>query len=341
MANELLTDGRPRRAQPYRGLRRRTARRRPPADPGGRAGPDRGQGRHRVRAVAGGRPSRVSGDRDEAIELAERAIAANLVHGDGSADFARALLAELLFEEGRETEAFAQLEPLRALMTVDRQAGLMVAEALELSGRAELAVEWLTEALETAITVGEAIPEEQEEARDHAAAVIYELATKRHELRGSLGLEHDDHDRLADELEEAVADAFEPGPLLFWPEAEYAELLRRWPYETETFTPSWDIHRTMVETELQAWANSGHTGLSVIPGTVADLVALTERTGVTVVDEDVQLDYLDELVEQSDVADAAVAAAAQRPVLVRVGREVQEVLPPASSRLRLTPGQNR
>jgi tetratricopeptide (TPR) repeat protein len=240
------------------------------------------------------------GDLATAIDLAERAVAADLVHL--GTEHGRGLLAELLFAEGRETEAFQQLEPLRALMTVDALAGRAAAEALEASGRTELAVEWLTEALATAIEVGEAIPEEQEDARDHAAGVIYELVTVRHRMREDMGLDHDDYDRLADELREAVGEGFEPGPVLFWPEAEFAELLRRWPYQTETFTRSWDAHRTMVETELQAWSESGHTGLSVIPGTVADLVALIEREGVTVVDEDVQLDYLDELVE-SDVPD--------------------------------------
>lgn len=245
--------------------------------------------------------SNQAGDRAAALDLAERAVAADLAN-TGS-ELARGLLAELLFADGRDAEAFVQLEPLRAAMTVDPLAGRAAAEALEGAGYAELAVEWLTEALVTAIEVGEVIPEEQEEALDHAAAVVYELVSTRHRLRGDLGLEHDDYDILADELREAVGDGFEPGPVLFWPESEYAELLRRWPYETETFTPSWDTHRTMVETELQAWANSGHTGLSVIPGTVADLVSFTERTGATVVDEDVQLDYLDELVEQSDVKD--------------------------------------
>jgi len=243
------------------------------------------------------------GNRPAAIELAERAIAADRQHL--GVEYPRGQLAELLFHEGREEEAFRQLEPLHELMTVDARAAHSVATALEVSGHAQLAVDWLTDALDTAIAVGEAIPEEQVEARDHSATVIYELVTMRHRLRGSLGLEHDDHDRLADDLEDAVANAagFEPGPMLFWPEAEYAELLRRWPYETETFTPSWDAHRTMVETELQAWADSGHTGLSLIPGSVADMVAFAERTGATAVDEDLHLDYLDELVEHSDAAE--------------------------------------
>ncbi|BEP15518.1 SEC-C domain-containing protein [Acidothermaceae bacterium B102] len=246
--------------------------------------------------------SRVAGDRAGAIELAERAIAANLVHGDGSADFARALLAELLFEDGLETEAFAQLEPLRALMTVDTQAGRMVAEALQMSGRSELALEWLTEAVVTAVAMGEAIPEDKQEALERMTAVVYELVITRHGLRETMGLDHDEYDLLADSLQAEIDALNHPGPLLFWPSAEFAALLARWPGQAEAWGADWDEHRAELEAELQGWSESGTPGLSLLAGSLAELDAFATAQGDDAADEDVQLDYADALPDERELS---------------------------------------
>lgn len=245
--------------------------------------------------------SRVAGDHPGAVELAERAIAANLVHGDGRADFARALLAELLFEDGLETEALAQLEPLRVLMTVDAQAGRMVSEALEMSGRSELALEWLTEAVVTAVAMGEAVPEDKQEALERITTVVYELVIVRHGLRETLGLEHDEYDLLADRLEAEIDALNHPGPLLFWPESDFDTLLARWPGQLENWGADWDEHRAELERELQGWAGSGTPGLSLLAGSLAELDAFAAAQGEDAADEDVQLDYADALPDEREL----------------------------------------
>jgi tetratricopeptide (TPR) repeat protein len=237
------------------------------------------------------------GDRQAAIALARRSIAANLVHGGGKADFSRAHLAEMLFADGREVEAFDQLEPLRALMSVDAEAGQMATEALEQSGRAETAVEWLTEALATAITMGEAVPTDNDEAMEQLTSVVYGLSRVRHRLRHKLGLDHDEYDELAEELEAQIEDMSHPGPLLFWPEAEFDALLTGRPDEAEIWGETWHEHRKEIEQEQQAWADSGVSQLSVLLGSVAELVAYAEAAGADPADEQIQLDYADELPE--------------------------------------------
>ena len=241
------------------------------------------------------------GDLHAAIDLARRAIETNLAHEIAGADFARAQLAVLLFADGKEVEAFAELEPLRSVMSVDPDAGRLAAEALEDTGRSELAVEWLSEALATAITVGEAVPPDNEEAMEQLTSVVYGLASTRHRLRHDLKLEHDEYDELAEELEAQIEEMSHPGPLLFWPAADFTELLARWPGQDETWGATWDEHRADIEQEQQAWSDSGVTGLAVLPGSLAELVAHAEASGADPAEEDTQLDYADELAETREV----------------------------------------
>ncbi len=241
------------------------------------------------------------GDLHAAIELARQAVASNLAHEIPGADFARAQLATMLFADGQEVEAFAELEPLRAVMSVDPDAGRLAAEALEEAGRAETGVAWLTEALATAITMGEAIPADNEDAIGQLTSVVYGLSRVRHRIRHELGLEHDEYDELAEELQSQVEDMSHPGPLLFWPEAEFAALSARWPGQDEVWGATWDEHRSDIEREQQAWSDSGVTQLSVLPGTVAELVAHAEAAGADPAEEDAQLDYADELPETREV----------------------------------------
>jgi hypothetical protein len=91
-----------------------------------------------------------NGDLQGALALVERAIEANLVHGQ-SYGFPQAFRAQLLLRLGREDEAMAQLRALRPLLCQDPDAVRYVSEALEAEGRAETAEQWLTEALSTAL----------------------------------------------------------------------------------------------------------------------------------------------------------------------------------------------
>ena len=176
-----------------------------------------------------------------------------------------------------------------------------MAEALEDAGRTEVAVEWLTEALTTAVAMGEAVPVDNEEAMEQLTSVVYGLARVRHRLRHDLKLEHDEYDQLAEELEAQIEDMSHPGPLLFWPAAEFDALLAGWPGQDEVWGASWDEHRTEIEQEQQAWSDSGLSQLSVLLGSVADLVAHAAAAGADPADEETQLDYADSLPETGEL----------------------------------------
>ena len=175
-------------------------------------------------SIAADLPTRAD-DLATAIELAERAVAADLVHV--GTEYSRGSAGRAAVRRQPRGRGVPQLEPLRALMTVDALAVALAAEALEASaaGRAGRRLADRGPRRRPS-TVGEAIPQEQEEALDHAAAVIYELVSLRHRIRGDLGLEHDDYDELSDDLKAQIEELNHPGPLLFWPEQQFAAL---WP----------------------------------------------------------------------------------------------------------------
>lgn len=73
-----------------------------------------------------------------------------------------------------------------------------------------------------------------------AASIAFQLLQVRHDLRDELGLPHDAHDHLADELrdildETLAADARTPLTVLYWPAEEFAGLLERWPGLSESY----------------------------------------------------------------------------------------------------------
>jgi tetratricopeptide (TPR) repeat protein len=235
-----------------------------------------------------------SGELEAAIGLAERAVALHQQGDDASVDFSEGFLAELLMRAGRADEGMRLLTQLKPQMSTDPQAGRIVAEALEAGGQTELAVQWLAEAIDTAVDRGVHLPEDDPVAAQ-TTAVVYELARTRHRMRGDLGLEHDKYDELADDMEQSLEELSGPGPLLFWPEPEFTELLGRWPELADEWGATWDEHRAMLEQELQAWDESGETGLVVLYGSMAGLIAFAAEHDLDPSDVDVQFDYSEQL----------------------------------------------
>lgn len=205
-----------------------------------------------------------------AMVLAERSIAA-----DPEDPFARAQIGELLILGGKVEEGLARLEELRELLTVSPAAAPAVAGALHSVQRAELAVEWLTPAMEALLDEFQQIADTPAEAEWDKEDVLLSVAAARHELRHELNLPHDDLDDVAGELlETEESAAFTEGmSALWWPQAEHGELLRRWPELAKTYGSTWDSHRELTEVAMQVYSTAGAPSLILLPGSVDELIS--------------------------------------------------------------------
>ncbi|MEU8212193.1 SEC-C metal-binding domain-containing protein [Micromonospora sp. NPDC049044] len=236
-----------------------------------------------------------AGDLADALALATRAIAEQ---PDEDA-YARSVRAGLLLRLGRTDEGMAELTALRPLLETNPNATYLVDELAD-AGHPELAVQWLTEALDAILARTRDKQHESEDAQDEAAAMIYGLTQRRHHLREGLGLPHDEYDNLADRLRAAsnhALDALDDGPatLLFWPRAEFDALLLRWPALADSYPASWDEHRAQTERALVDASGLGGADLGVVVGSVAGLAAFAERGGDDPTDEETQDEYADSL----------------------------------------------
>ncbi|MEU8171159.1 SEC-C domain-containing protein [Micromonospora sp. NPDC049004] len=235
-----------------------------------------------------------AGDLADALALATRAIAEQ---PDEDA-YARAVRGGLLLRLGRSDEGMAELTELRPLLETNPNATYLVDE-LAKAGHADLALQWLTGALDTILERTRTQQHESEDAQDEAAAMIYGLAQRRHTLREEMGLPHDEYDNLADRLRAAsthALDALDDGPatLLYWPEAEFTALLTRWPALVDSYPKTWGEHRTQIERALADAAGLGGADLGVVAGTVEGLAAFV---GEEPVDEEALDEYADSLDE--------------------------------------------
>lgn len=218
-------------------------------------------------------------DLEGAVALVDRAIESNSRLGDGLDDgYPHALRAELLHRLDRDDEAVAELTGLRPRLLQEQEAAYYLTEALEATGRTELAEQWLTEALDLAVPQLDAAEESPEQDVAGPVRVFNALLQSRHRVRRELDLPHDAHDDLADQLQEMHQATHDVEVLaeVFWPRAEFDRLMARWPQLAETQGHSWDEHRAVVESELAAAATQGAVRLMVIAATVdeyADLVA--------------------------------------------------------------------
>ncbi|MDG4756982.1 SEC-C domain-containing protein [Micromonospora sp. WMMD710] len=235
-----------------------------------------------------------AGDLADALALATRAIAEQ---PDEDA-YARAVRGGLLLRLGRTDEGLAELTELRPLLETNPDATYLIDELAE-SGHAEAALEWLTGALDAILERTRTQQHESEDAQDEAAAMIYGLAQRRHDLREEQGLPHDEYDNLADRLRAAgnhALDALDDGPatLLYWPQAEFDALLVRWPALTDSYPATWDEHRTQIERALTEASGLGGADLGVVAGTVEGLAAFA---GTDPIDEETLDEYADSLDE--------------------------------------------
>ncbi|MFC8299723.1 SEC-C domain-containing protein [Micromonospora orduensis] len=240
-----------------------------------------------------------AGDLADALTLATRAIAEQ---PDEDA-YARAVRGGLLLRLGRTDEGLAELTELRPLLETNPDATYLVDELAE-SGHAETALEWLTGALDAILERTRTQQHESEDAQDEAAAMIYGLAQRRHDLREELGLPHDEYDNLADRLRAAsnhALDALDDGPatLLYWPEAEFDALLARWPALVDSYPSTWDEHRAQIERAFAEASGLGGADLGVAAGTVEGLAAFA---GEDPVDEETLDEYADSLDEAGVIA---------------------------------------
>ena len=181
-------------------------------------------------------------DEPRALDLSRRAVDAAR---DGRDEYlVRGEYADLLLRFGHDQEGITTLRKLRQQLTRDPLADGYVIEPLLENGRAELAQEWLTAALSTAIDIAERSDPDSDEG-DVAWEVVDSLAARRARVRRDLRLPPDEADNRAAELLDA-RDA-EPD-MVFWPEAAFAALVEKAPDLVEM---TWDEHRAAIEKEFQ------------------------------------------------------------------------------------------
>ena len=181
-------------------------------------------------------------DEPRALDLSRRAVDAGR---DGRDEYlVRGEYADLLLRFGHAEEGLNTLRKLRQQLTRDPFADGYVIEPLLENGRAELAQEWLTAALSTAIDIAERSDPDSEEG-DDAWEVVDSLAARRARVRRDLRLPPDEADNRAAEL----LDARDSEPdMVFWPEAAFAALVEKAPDLVEV---TWDEHRAAIEKEFQ------------------------------------------------------------------------------------------
>jgi hypothetical protein len=181
---------------------------------------------------------------------------------------------------------------------------------LEENGRAEIAEQWLTAALDTALNRRQALAyREGDQADERAAEVAFTLAQQRHRLRRDLDRPHDTLDDLADQLLDAMHGTldrdgleYEWTAVLFWPRAEFDRLLERWPILAESYGRSWDEHRTTVQRGLVLWSESGRTGLALLAGSADELADYCGRNDGDPTDAQVRQSYAQHLGDHRDGA---------------------------------------
>ena len=243
----------------------------------------------------------LAGDHEDALALSARAATT----GEGTVDatWLQAIHAERLLRLGREDEGMAALAALRPLLHRDVDAVGPVVEALTETGRAELAEQWVTAAMLTAMEREDRATDGSDEQLE-VAAVVDELVMTRRDVRAGLGRVPDEYDTLADDLDAAP-------DLVFYPEAAFTQLLAAQPEAADDLGRDWDAHRAIIEGELQAADAEGEV-LEVE-------VATPELLAAMLADDD-------EGHRSGARPPPPVAPGPQRPVLVRLPGEVQEVL---------------
>ncbi|HEY3560425.1 MAG TPA: SEC-C metal-binding domain-containing protein [Kribbella sp.] len=240
-----------------------------------------------------------TGEPEVAIALAERAMEACGRSGDTSTSHPAAIRADALFLAGRDEEAMAQVSALRERLTEEPDAAMLVGEVLVANGQAEVAEEWLTEALDVVLQRQEELESQPSDpAYDEVAMVSFELLQARHGVRHELGVPHDDYDDLADELMEQLEQSLDDGAVvLFFPQREYDGAVRRWPELAASHGETWDEHRAATEGELRLRAEYGTGGLGVVRGSADGLAEFARAAEIDQMNGAVVQAYRDSLIE--------------------------------------------
>jgi hypothetical protein len=247
-----------------------------------------------------------AGDLQAAQVLAKRAVEAYRVHNDQDG-YSQAFHAELLLRLGREDEGMAELTAMRPLLSEDASTVSYISEALEIGGHPEIAEQWLTAALRTALQRRQALDSQRgEPAYEQATVLASVLAQERHRVRRDLALPCDEHDYLAEVLRDEVFEAlgidkldYEETALLFWPQPEFDRLLLRWPVLAEEYGQTWDEYLTTVQRSLVLWSESSHPRLALFAGAVDQLARYADREGSDPTDPQVRQGYAQYLAEHS------------------------------------------
>lgn len=194
---------------------------------------------------------------------------------------------------------------------------LYISETLEEGGRAEIAEEWLAAALLAELARQE-MPQSQrgepvdEQADEETGAVMFTLTQQRYRLRRSRDLPHDALDNLADLLVDEVQgtlddkldedeldeeEILEGISVLFWPQAEFDQLLQRWPELAETYGRTWDEHRAGLQRVLVQYSEHGHTRLALLAGAVDEFADYATHLGGDPTDPQIRAGYVQHLGE--------------------------------------------
>ncbi|BCY05974.1 SEC-C metal-binding domain-containing protein [Actinoplanes sp. L3-i22] len=238
-----------------------------------------------------------AGDLPAALGWAEKAATA-----PGEDGLSRACYAELLVKSGREGEGREVFDALRPELLQDPHAAAYVGEALESCGLATLADEWLSETARTLIEDG-AFDEDapgSDDADDFGPVdVLYAVLAERHRIREeSLEVPHDELDGLFHEMDSAAdAPDLDGQVLLFWPEAELAQVLARWPERADIYGKAWDEHRAGVERTLAGWSATGATHLGLLPASADALLAYASANDLNPSNPETHADYADDLAD--------------------------------------------
>jgi hypothetical protein len=235
-----------------------------------------------------------TGDLSAAATLAARAAEQKRLLG-ASDGYARAYHAQLLLQLGRQDEGMAEFSTLRPLLCRDPDAVHYLSEALETAGHPEIAEQWLTAALLTAVQDRDDVPPERS---TQVASMVSDLVQVRHRVRRDLGLLPDDHDHLAARLMDRAFGALvdnglpdEQTILLFWPQPEFERLLLRWPVLAEHYGQNWAEYRDTVQRTLALESESGVALLALLAGCVDELASYAERHSGDPTDHHIHQDY--------------------------------------------------
>jgi tetratricopeptide (TPR) repeat protein len=248
---------------------------------------------------------RHAGDDLRAVRLLEQVVAG----GGEDADRARVSLAESYFELGRDDDALAQLERLRAGPPSSPWPCQMAGELLEERGDLQEALAWFD------LAVSLLSPEELTALGEpggwlSAGAVI---ARGRHRIRRALGLPRDDLDSALPELPwrpepggfPSAAEVLDSAPeripagevrTLFWQVEELREATRRWPDVFGGEGVADGTYHATLEGRWRELAQRGVARLTLVPGTADGLARFAEDTGGDPGDSGTRRGYMDQLV---------------------------------------------